>query len=59
MEAMIQQLGMYEEDLDDVVFEEEGSLPTEVTWWIAQEVETKSLEDNLHNFRVYEIGRGL
>jgi hypothetical protein len=50
---------MSEEDLDDVVFEEEGPSPTEVTWWIAQEVETKSLEDNLHNFRVYEIGRGL
>jgi hypothetical protein len=35
IEKMLQQLGINEEDLDDVVFEEEEQPPPEATRWLA------------------------
>ncbi|KAM0867817.1 hypothetical protein ACQ4PT_041732 [Festuca glaucescens] len=35
IEAMMKQLGISEDDLDDVVFEEEGPPPAEATRWLA------------------------
>lgn len=34
-EGMMERLGLYEEDLDDVVFEEKDQLPAEATPWMA------------------------
>ncbi|KAK1607332.1 hypothetical protein QYE76_031005 [Lolium multiflorum] len=35
IEQMMKRLGIVEDDLDDVVYEEEGSLPAEATRWLA------------------------
>jgi hypothetical protein len=82
LEAMMKQLGLREEDLDDVVFEEENQPPAEATRWLAiakvftdgeyskfwffknmksawdlaQDVKTRSLEDNLHTFQFACLG---
>ncbi|KAM0922857.1 hypothetical protein ACQ4PT_005901 [Festuca glaucescens] len=58
IEVMMQQLGIKDEDMDDVVFEEQGSPPEEETRWllIAKDVKTKTLEDNLHIFQFACLG---
>jgi hypothetical protein len=82
IEQMMKRLGIVEDDLDDVVYEEEGPLPAEATRWLAiarvftdseyssfwffknmrsawdlaQQVETRSLDPNLHTFQFKCLG---
>jgi hypothetical protein len=82
VEAMMKKLGISEDDLDDVVFEEEGPPPPEATRWLAiakvymegeysnfwffknmraawnlaQDVKTRTLEENLHTFQFACLG---
>ncbi|KAK1620952.1 hypothetical protein QYE76_026469 [Lolium multiflorum] len=82
IDQMMKRLGIVEDDLDDVVYEEEGPLPAEATRWLAiarvftdseyssfwffknmrsawdlaQQVETRSLDSNLHTFQFKCLG---
>lgn len=82
LEAMMKQLGLMEDDLDNVIFEEETAVPMEATRWLAiarvhteveysnywfyknmrsawelaQDVKTRTLEDNLHTFQFTCLG---